>query len=677
MTHLEDFLELYAFEDERILWLQLLVLGDFADDLLELDVPLGTDAHAREQVLNQTQEDRLVFCGDLGHVEVSEGSHQDGILCDIRVGPLEPTRLSQHGLDGPQTPVVVHRLGQQLLGQPVQGHELVSQRPGGEETLRHEHVLADERHIRHHHRTRPEESLQVLGQLGSSCVSRVHGDEEASCGDQANVVIHELKALLALLYSIQYRLDLCGDDREHFNRDAVELVEASPCTRLRQAHEDLRHGEVVHLVGAVEDEHRQPDGARQILGGLGLARSGRAGGSATHDQVEGLCEGDVAAVGQGRDDQTATVAHVLVHVGGRPVTNLDDTRTLLLTTFLLPVEPELGLPCKGGALSEPGLHELLNHIASMHINGDQRDDLHAQSLCEVGLDSSNELLNSVITHTLVVLHGVFRAPLEFFEGPLCLLCPQQLTGNQGDLRAVVLEPNLPRFVDLPILCSVLGNLEVVTQSPPHVGLKIGQISLDGSLGHKRFKERHVFLLLRIEPLGYLALGVLVELEVKGRDAVETIAEELRNFDGVVSIGEDFQQCLVGHEVEPREGLLLLLQVIVERLLAELDVLVQFLEEVFPPLSAARLHDVGALRGLVHHLLPLVVQLLKALRVLRQLRTDILRLHEDGLQTLPVLLDFHPNGEDIVNCPQVGLPFIDDRSAELDELPLGDHAHEVH
>ena len=36
-------------------------------------------------------------------------------------------------------------------------------------------------------------------------------------------------------------LDLSGDDREYFDGNPVELIEASPSTSLGKAHEDLSH----------------------------------------------------------------------------------------------------------------------------------------------------------------------------------------------------------------------------------------------------------------------------------------------------------------------------------------------------------------------------------------------------------------------------------------------------
>ena len=51
---------------------------------------------------------------------------------------------------------------------------------------------------------------------------------------------------------------------------------------------------------------------RSYLGCLRLPGACRSGGSPAHDEVEGLGEGDVAPVSEGRDDQPGGVAQVLV-----------------------------------------------------------------------------------------------------------------------------------------------------------------------------------------------------------------------------------------------------------------------------------------------------------------------------------------------------------------------------
>ena len=66
-----------------------------------------------------------------------------------------------------------------------------------------------------------------------------------------------------------------------------------PSGRLQRACSRLHL--VVHLLGAVEHVDHDAQRAPQVLGGLGLAGPGGARGGATHGQVEGLSQGDVAS----------------------------------------------------------------------------------------------------------------------------------------------------------------------------------------------------------------------------------------------------------------------------------------------------------------------------------------------------------------------------------------------
>lgn len=192
-------------------------------------------------------------------------------------------------------------LREQTLGETVQGHELLGEFLGGGKTFGHEHVLANEHNVGNNHCARSEKGLKVLGQLSSSGITRVHGDEESNGGSESNLLIEEEERVLGgvgLLLSggVEAVLDLGGDHREHFNGDSVELVEASPGSSLGETHEDLGHGKVVHLIRAVEHHNLETEGSSEILGGLSLSCSGGTGGSSSHRQVEGLSEGDVASI---------------------------------------------------------------------------------------------------------------------------------------------------------------------------------------------------------------------------------------------------------------------------------------------------------------------------------------------------------------------------------------------
>lgn len=54
---------------------------------------------------------------------------------------------------------------------------------------------------------------------------------------------------------------------------------------------------VVHLLRAVEDIYHGAQGSAQVLGCLGLARASWTRRGSAHDEMQGLCERDVAPAG--------------------------------------------------------------------------------------------------------------------------------------------------------------------------------------------------------------------------------------------------------------------------------------------------------------------------------------------------------------------------------------------
>lgn len=80
----------------------------------------------------------------------------------------------------------------------------------------------------------PEQSLQVLRQLGSARIPRIHGDEHTDSGDEGDQLTEEIELCLLGLDSVQYALHLHRYHGQHLHWDSVELIEATPRPCLRQ-----------------------------------------------------------------------------------------------------------------------------------------------------------------------------------------------------------------------------------------------------------------------------------------------------------------------------------------------------------------------------------------------------------------------------------------------------------
>jgi hypothetical protein len=73
-------------------------------------------------------------------------------------------------------------LGKLLRTEFIELYHFLAELAGILEPLREEHDLCDHRVIGDHHRDRPEQTFQVVGELGPACVAWVHSDEAAVAG---------------------------------------------------------------------------------------------------------------------------------------------------------------------------------------------------------------------------------------------------------------------------------------------------------------------------------------------------------------------------------------------------------------------------------------------------------------------------------------------------------------
>ena len=94
---------------------------------------------------------------------------------------------------------------------------------------------------------------------------------------------------------------------------------------------------------------------------------------------------------------------------------------------------------------------------------------------------------------------------------------------------------------------------------------------------------------------------------------------------------------------------------------------QCFEPLEEPGFIRRLHHIGRALHLGHQLLEVRVDPVEALRVLRQLTSDVLRPDEDGLQMRPGPLYLEPDADDLVGRAELLLPSRDLLQEVSDEL----------
>eukprot|EP00964_Phaeocystis_antarctica_P090034 scaffold57524_cov55-Phaeocystis_antarctica.AAC.2 len=310
------------------------VVGDGRlDGVVERGVAHARAVEPGEEVADEPAKERHVGEDEFWHVHVAQRAHEDGALA---------ARHNQHALERAQPEVVVVLLGELLLGELIEHSHLLGEQPRLGEALGHEHVLADHAEIGRHHDHRPEERLEVVGQLGAAGVARVHSDVDADAVDHGDLAPLKGEALEPLGERRLDGLDLCRHHREHLDRNAVELVEAAPRARLHEAREDVAHRLEVEALTTAEDLALQRHGLGQVLDRLRLARARGAGGRAAEAVVQRLRARHEAAVGEWRDDEARREALVLV-------AKLEEPRALPdehVVGLAVPAKAQLALPRK-------------------------------------------------------------------------------------------------------------------------------------------------------------------------------------------------------------------------------------------------------------------------------------------------------------------------------------------
>ena len=96
------------------------------------------------------------------------------------------------------------------------------------------------------------------------------------------------EALLLVANGILDALDLHGDDRQHFDRDTVELIEAAPQAAHAETLEDLGHISELVLIRAVGDDDENTESTSQIFDSLCLTSSCWSSWSTTIEHTECL-----------------------------------------------------------------------------------------------------------------------------------------------------------------------------------------------------------------------------------------------------------------------------------------------------------------------------------------------------------------------------------------------------
>jgi hypothetical protein len=128
----------------------------------------------------------------------------------------------------------------------------------------------------------------------------------------------------------------------------------------------------------------------------------------------------------------------------------------LIRLHFLVVITELFGPIEGVRLDGWSfVAELLTDISTMHIDGNNRNELGSKLFGQVdSLDSDNQLVNSTKDLSVEILHGTFSTIFKLINGSLSVLSPDDQSDDQSDLSTEKLDP----AISLKLIFTLLWHL---------------------------------------------------------------------------------------------------------------------------------------------------------------------------------------------------------------------------
>uniref|UniRef100_A0A1I8JGD9 CCHC-type domain-containing protein n=1 Tax=Macrostomum lignano TaxID=282301 RepID=A0A1I8JGD9_9PLAT len=382
VSYSEKLLKLHDLQDEVVLWLELEIQCSSAHLLLEVQVALPRHVQGGEQVTDETHEDGKIVGYNLWDVEVAQGSHQHLIFRPLRIASLQGAGHHQHRLDGPQTPIVVILLRQQLSAQRV-------------------NLLAEE----------VEAGLLVLdGILDALHLNGHHGQH--LYGDAVELV----KAapgtrLRQALVNVSDRLvvHLFGAV-EHVNHDAQGSAKIFRRLRLSSTY-------FIEKRSAAHDE-------MQRLGQCNVAAISERSDHKSRRVTQVL----------------VSVAELRVADVGKAVA-LDSS----LFVLFIPTMAQLGQPGEGLRILYLLGNQFSYDISIVHVDGTDGHDflsVLSRQLANQHLDQGVQLCDLLL---VIVFQRVLVTLLKAGEGNVDLARPANLTASQGHLRRIVENPLVTRL----------------------------------------------------------------------------------------------------------------------------------------------------------------------------------------------------------------------------------------
>eukprot|EP00967_Tisochrysis_lutea_P005316 scaffold6363_cov25-Tisochrysis_lutea.AAC.2 len=262
--------------------------------------------------------------------------------------------------------------------------------------------------------------------------------------------------------------------------------------------------------------------------------------------------------------------------------------------------PELREPVEVVGGLDASLDHLRQHVPAVDIESDQCSERRAIELRQRTLAHEPDDVVELARARLLVLFES-REP-TCAQRRLSLERPPNLVNCQDGHAGPIEHPGRA------LLAAVvrIGGARDACDSRLHGSFHLQHPLLDHAIGRMRVDRRNEGDHLTLD--GAHGADDLVLVKLERVDALEALLEVWLHAQGVLGLGQDLKQLVVGQEEETREGKPLCLEVVVEALLDELKQAVGLNEGRVHALLRCRKQHVGSRRCGLHGLAPHPVHL---------------------------------------------------------------------
>ena len=474
-----------------------------------------------------------------------------------------------------------------------------------------------------------------------------------------------------MLLGLSNGLDLSGDDGEGGERDTVELIEATPETRLANTLEDLGHISVFVLVRAVGDDDENTKGSTEILDSLCFTGTSWACRSTTIKHTESLRKGDVASIGKRSDTESLLGTEELIGVSELDISDLEGNFTILSSPG------DSGVLGPGEIVSVLDLvllaigMNLIENFFLMDMNCDDCLNSHSLEWVHILKAHLGKLGHKVVDILLLLVELNKSLLLTSLEAVIDLLSPEHLDTEKRNLGLIAVD-EFSVWHGHAVLST--SGADLLDRSL-HLILEFDEPLLNVTLGSDTLMELNVLLLASHELSDLndeLSVGLV---EGDSVDGIEKLLEVILDSIWVGTNGQDLKQVGVGAEVESWEDVSLGLKIVLKLLLADLKSLLETTEGGLQDFVGAALDDVLLLSSSLHDLEPLLVNTLELLGLSWHLFGDITG-GEDRYEVSPEGLDLKPLLDNISDIGEKG-DLLSDDGLEWSDVSHGVHLVESH